>query len=333
MRPLGLFSARKPEPPGYAVHPGKPLVHGREVMPEVPPLVAPPVDREKARRPLRPGLPPLVHVPLPPPSAHQIAMPYSPPAERPTVIKPLISERPSFPVAAPPPAIGTPAPAVRSQEAASVALTSPAAGAAVQPTPVLRLDPLYAYLLYLALGLGTLYLGVLDLMERYTVLWVALIVLGVALMLTDEGVELHAPSPLSLGWGFGVGVVFSLPLMILISGGLADLSGVLFREAGAALRFQSLAIVGPLGETLFFRGVLQQRRGFAVSTLAAGLNALLFYWPAAAGMPTYFAAAVFFSFVLAGIYSFMRIRYGLSAALTCQITANLALFVVPYLLA
>lgn len=331
MRPLGLFAARKPGPSDYAVHPGKPLVHGGQIMPEVPPLVAPPVDREKARRPLRPGLPPLVHVPLPPPSAYQIAVPYLP-AKRPAaVLKPPIGERPSFPVAAPPPAVGAPAPAANLQETAPVAPNPSAPDVAVQP--VLRIDPLYAYLLYLALGLGTLYLGVLDLMGRYTVLWAALIVLGVALTLTDEGIEIRALSLLSLGWGFSVGMVFSLPLLVLISGGLADLSHVLFREAGAALLFQSLAFVGPLGETLFFRGVLQQRRGFVVSTLAAGISALLFYWPAAIMMPAYLVAAVIFSIVLAGIYGFVRMRYGLPAALICQITVNLTLLFVPHLLA
>ena len=342
MRPLGLFSARKPESSGYAVHHIRPLVHGGQAMPEVPPLVAPPVDREAARRPLNPGLPPLVHIPLPLPSAYQIAVPHLPaeqvagasalPAGR---RLPLIRERPPFPVAAPPPVapMGTaPLPSPDPPQTAHPTSAS-APSSAVRPAPSLRMDPLYAYLLYLALGLGTLYLGVLDLMGRYTVLWAALIVLGVTLTLVDGEMELRTLSPASLGWGFSFGLVFSLPLLVLVSGGLAGMADVLFHDAGAALLFQSLAFVGPLGETLFFRGVLQERRGFAVSVLAAGLSAALFYWPAASGAPVYLVAAVIFSTVLAGIYGFVRMRYGLAAALTCQMTVNLTLLFMPHLLA
>lgn len=340
MRPLSLFSARKPEPPGYAVHHSRPLVHGGQAMPEVPPLVAPPVDREAARRPLRPGLPPLVHVPLPPPSAYQIAVPHLPDEQAAGASAlpvggrlPLIRERPSFPVATPPPAVPIGSAPLPSPDPPQAARPASAPSSTVRLAPILRLDPLYAYLLYLALGLGTLYLGVLDLMGRYTVLWAALIALGVALTLAGGEVEPRTLSPTNLGWGFSFGLVFSLPLLVLVSGGLADLTDVLFRGAGVALLFQSLAFVGPLGETLFFRGALQEQRGFVASVLAAGFSAALFYWPAASGAPVYLVAAIIFSTVLAGIYSFVRMRYGLSAALTCQMTVNLILLFIPHLLA
>lgn len=342
MFPQGLLSLWRRENPGYAVHHGTPLTQGGLTMPEVTPLVVLPADHEAISAPTSRGLPPLMHSDLPAPAEYQIVVPQIA-AAAPAAAKRLpLTERSAFPVAEPPPA------SVTSSAASGMILdTAAPALAAVEPAPAglfaqagvparplgQRINPLYAYLIYAALGFGTLYLGVLGVIERYTILWAALIALGVALTLVDAPPELHATSSASLGWGFSIGLVFSLPLLILVSRGLADLASVLFRDAGAAVMFQSLAVVGPLGETLFFRGVLQERRGFAISVAAAGLSALLLYWPAAAPTPVYLVAVVIFSTVLAGIYSFVRTRYGLGAALICQMTANVLLVVVPALLA
>jgi membrane protease YdiL (CAAX protease family) len=96
--------------------------------------------------------------------------------------------------------------------------------------------------------------------------------------------------------------------------------------------FQSLVFVGALGETLFFRGILQDQRGILISVLAAGASSVLFFWPAASHAPVYLVAAALFTTVLAGVYSFVRTRYGLAAAYVCQVTVNLMLLFVPSLL-
>jgi hypothetical protein len=60
---------------------------------------------------------------------------------------------------------------------------------------------------------------------------------------------------------------------------------------------------------------------------------IVLYWPAAIQSPVYLAAAAIFTTVLAGVYGFVRGRYGLSAALVCQMTVNVMLLMVPGLLA
>lgn len=343
MFPQGLLSLWRHENPGYAVHHGTPLTQGGLAMPEITPLVVLPADHEALSVPTSRGLPPLMHSDLPAPEEYQIVVPRLAGAAAPAAAKRLpLDERSAFPVAEPLPASVMPsaaagtlpdtaAPALPPVEPAPSGLFAQA-GTAARP-PGQRINPLYAYLIYMALGFGTLYLGILGVIERYTILWAVLIVLGAALTLVDARPEPHTMSSASLGWGFSIGLVFSLPLLILVSRGLADLTGVLFRDASAAMMFQSLAVVGPVGETLFFRGVLQERRGFAISVAAAGLSALLLYWPAASPTPVYLVAVVIFSTVLAGIYSFVRTRYGLGAALICQVTVNLLLLFAPGLLA
>jgi membrane protease YdiL (CAAX protease family) len=97
--------------------------------------------------------------------------------------------------------------------------------------------------------------------------------------------------------------------------------------------FQSLVVVGPLGETLFFRGTLQERRGSPPASPATLHNVLLFL-PAALGDSLLLAlAGIFFLSILAGVYSYVRNQYGLTAAFLCQAAANLMLFVLPSLVA
>jgi hypothetical protein len=330
-----------PEPVSYFVIPIRPLFHGGDQVGEyVEPIIVP-VDPEAANRPVTPGMPPLMHIPLPPPETWKVPVPQVP-DEQPVQSNRqfLTGQRVAFPVA-PSPGIQPISTGVAASpppiESASV-ITPPAGpvSAAVEPpavaeSPAQRVDPVYPFLLYLALGFGTLYIN-LDAVTRYTILWVALIIMGALLSLLDSAEQPEEITPAGLGWGFSIGLVFSLPLLILVGSGLSNLSTTLFPDAGAALLFQSLAVVGPMGETLFFRGVILDRRGLAASIIAAGLSSLLFFWPAAAATWTYLIAAVLFSTVLAGIYSFVRTRYGLAASYICQVTINLMLLFVPGIL-
>ncbi|MBN1119957.1 MAG: hypothetical protein JXJ17_02675 [Anaerolineae bacterium] len=325
------------EPVSFSIIPIRPLFHGGDQAGEyVEPVIAP-VDREAANKPITPGMPLLMHIPLPPPDAWKVPVPQGS-VEQPiqTNRQLLIGQRVAFPVA-PSPGIqpistGVPAspPPIESTsvieppaEPVRVVAEPPAA-----ETPAQRFDPVYPYLLYLALGFGTLYIN-LDAVTRYTILWMVLMILGGVLGLLDSTEQPQEITPAGLGWGFSIGLVFSLPLLILVGSGLSNLSTALFPEAGAALLFQSLAVVGPMGETLFFRGAILDRRGFAASVIAAGLSSLLFFWPVAVTAWTYLIAAVLFSTVLAGIYSFVRTRYGLAASYICQVTINLMLLFVP----
>ncbi|HEC23370.1 MAG TPA: CPBP family intramembrane metalloprotease [Chloroflexi bacterium] len=322
-------------PPGFAVRLTVPLPHNEEAADDLirPPLPA--VDARAARRPVTPGLPPLPHPMLPRPDALKMSVPGAQGAVRPgRRVTP--GERVNFPVAEPPPVkpltdspppVAPPADeAVPGGPSARQAVSPPVEDAEAEeaePVAGLRIDPLFGFVLFGALALGTLYL---DIETRYTVLWTALILLG----MTAHFIEPKAdPQPFNLIWGAGVGFVFSLPLLVLAGRGLAETAAVLFPFESRAGLFQALVFAMPLGETIFFRGALQERYGFTASVAGAMVGSALLFWPAASGSLIYLVAGMIFSSVLAGIYSYVRSRYGLMAAYICQVTANLMLLFLP----
>ncbi len=271
----------------------------------LPPAI--PVDRGRMRRPRGPGLPPLAHPPLPLPESYRLAVPQMMPGYGEEDDEPL---RPL------------------------VALMGEAAleGGTGAQTFSQRFDPLYPFLIYIALGFGTHYVGLTGLL-RYTIMWTVLVTLGAFLSLVDSDYSVHEMRSASLGWGISFGLVFSLPLLILVSSGLGDMVGLLYPDAGPATLIQSVVFVSPLGETLFFRGAMQERRGLIPAIAAAGVAGIVLYWPVAIHSPVYLAAAAIFTTVLAGVYGFVRGRYGLSAAFVCQVTVNVMLLLIPGLLA
>jgi hypothetical protein len=331
----------RPKDDRLTVHHSTPLPHNFNAEDDLvlPPLVA--VDRERADQPVSPGMPPLKHVPLPQPESLQLKAPGAPIHHLSTHQNSMPAERVRFPVAGPPPMrLSTPAPTVTTPPTTPAIQPEPASApaAAVTPSPAppavetipvdlgVQIEPLFGLALYLALGLGTLFLSIED---RYTVLWVVLFVMGSAVWLTTAHPDSSEKEPGGLFWGLGVGLVFSLPLLILTGRGLAETVTVLFPDYTRAALFQTLVFAMPLGETLFFRGAIQERHGFAAGVAAAAASGLLLFWPTASGTPVYLFAGVIFSSVLAGIYSYVHSRYGLIAAYTCQVTANVMLLFIP----
>jgi membrane protease YdiL (CAAX protease family) len=259
----------------------------------------------------------------------------APPAER----KPPI-ERVSFPVAPPPPApparpqapTSTPAPAVPSPAEASTPDAAQArqpAREAEQPEAAERLSPVFGYLLYLALAMGTLSV---DVETRYTILWTALIVLGGFLVLVDSDRSPGEITSVGLTWGMGIGFIIGLPMVIVAAQGLAQTSSVLLPYSTLPALFQAVAIIGPLGETLFYRGAMQAEHGLTAGALSASLGSVLLYWPAAMGYASVLTVAVALATALAFTFGYVRTRYGLAAACACQVMSNLMLLFLPRLI-
>ena len=268
-----------------------------------------PIDAAALRRPVTRGLPPVMHPMLLPPEAARL---------------PLLLPSAEEDVAEPGGGLfGVPA---GMQEALAAA-----AAAGVKLPLAQRIDPVYPFLLVLALGIGSSYIN-LDLIGRYTILWTALLLLGAFLTLVDSPRTAGEMSSSGLGWGASFGLVFSLPLLILVNTGLSAIVGLLFPDTSLPVLFQFLVLLAPLAETLFLRGAMLERRGFAPAILGAGMLSLIMFWPAASGQPVYLVAVVVFMTVLAGMYGFVRSRYGLSAALVCQVCVNLMLMFIPGLL-
>lgn len=297
----------------YSAAPCMPLTFGGDVGDALDPPILPRVDYLRARRPVGRGPAPLPHPLLPPPEMFRLAVPQFDPA-----------------YADPLAGLADASPREALQRDPALLQGLPAGG--IRPVRTgpfsQRLDPLYPFALFLALTLGTHLIGMSGLL-RYTLLWTVLIALGVFFTLVDAPGDRLEMSSASLGWGVSFGLVFSLPLLILVRTGLSDMVSVLFAGFEVGVLFQSAVLIGPVGESLFFRGAFLERRGLLASILAAGLCGIALYWPATAGQPAFLLAVAIFSTVLAAIYAFVRTRYGLAAAFICQMTVNLMLLFIP----
>jgi hypothetical protein len=297
-------------------------------------LPPPPVNPELAYRPISPGMPPIfLPAPFDPNSLRLLPPPgtinYPDPSRKRGTGE---SERILFPTSGVHEgAVPASAEVGLSSSAVPSSNSQPRAAAVPQRTWGDRVDPLIALFFYLALALGTAWAGV-TVPARYTFLWTLLIGLGAVLTLIDSLQTVGTMSSSNMVWGLGIGLVLGLPLFILAREGLAATTQALYPDFALPALFQSLVIVGPIGETLFFRGVLQEKRGVISSILGAGLNYLIFFFPLLIiGVPAILVGAgLFYLTILAAVYSYVRSRYGITAAFVCQATINLMLFFLPF---
>jgi len=193
-----------------------------------------------------------------------------------------------------------------------------------------RLDPIFGYLLFWALGVGTLSLNT---EVRHLVMWLLLLVLGLALTLIDTNRPIGPVRALNLTWGIGLGFIIGLPLLITMAQGLSQVSMALFPYDDLSSLFQVLVFVGPMGETLFYRGAMQSERGLVTAALTAGLGSLILYLPAFSEGIMLLIIAVTISTALAAVFGYVRTRYGLGAAYAGQVITNVMLLFIPRLLA
>lgn len=195
-------------------------------------------------------------------------------------------------------------------------------------------DPIFGFILAMALSVGLIPLppALIDL--RFTVAWLALAIVGVLAWLLGSLERIGQEKPENIAWGIGFGLLISLPFMIFYET-LQGASRLIFSGLSAGTLLAYLVFVAPLAETLFFRGIMQRTTPFwMVGLLAAGWGVILFFpamWTDIVGAP---AVAVFLALTLVAVnlmYSYVRMRNGLAAAWLCQITAGLILFFIPFL--
>jgi len=334
--PLDEVAASQPVNPGFPPLRHSPLPSPDAFRPVAPPLVG--------GSPVRKARPTPKPVPAPQPGA---PAPLSQPAVGPTrESRPAAAAPTPLPVQPVPPAHTPPLPLPLQGEGNQRAATMGGVAALPEARPAPQVvieddepsifeafDPLYALALFLAAALGTLF-AIDNIEARYTTLWSMLVLLGGALTLIDSRRARRGVGALNLAWGIGYGVLIGGLLLAFVAQGLYATSRLLFPESRYTLPalFQTLVLLGPLGETIFYRGVLQERRGIIASIIGAGLGTLLFYWPASGDAIGTVIAIVLFLTALAGLYSYIRQRYGLAAAFACQVTLNLMLFFIPRLL-
>jgi len=188
----------------------------------------------------------------------------------------------------------------------------------------LRLDPYLAYLIFAAVGVGAHQVGQDG---RLVLLWSVL--LGASLVYAD-----HQPLKLQyalvrVGQGAAVGLVLSVPLLVLATEPLRAMTARLYPLGGSTAAFQGLVLIAAPIEEAFFRGALQEEHGFWAATGLYGLAAAVFFLPGIISFPAVMLAMMVGMTVLGVVYGYVALRYGLAASIACHATVNLALFVLP----
>jgi len=185
-------------------------------------------------------------------------------------------------------------------------------------------DPYLTFLIFAVVGLGTLRLG-----GEARLLLLRLVLLGFCLKYADGKAIITQYGLVNLGRGAVVGLVISLPLLLLAKDALKTTSASLFPLTSEAALFQNLVLLAAPIEGLYFRGFLQRERGLVSAALLYGLGQGVLFLPGLSGFPVVLAAVVVAAALLGFVYGYVCQRYGLSASMSCHATVNLVLLFLP----
>jgi len=191
----------------------------------------------------------------------------------------------------------------------------------------LRLEPYLAYLVFAAVGVGVYSLAQ-D--ARLVLLW--LVLLSASLIYADQRPIELGYDLAKVGQGAAVGLVLSIPLLILAFEPLLATSVRLYPLGSGSTVFLGLVLVAAPVEEVFFRGVLQGEHGFWAAAGLYALAGVVFFLPIAGSFPVVLGAMVVGMAVLAVVYGYVALRYGLAAGIACHVMVNLMLFVLPVIL-
>ncbi len=194
-------------------------------------------------------------------------------------------------------------------------------------------DPVFGYLIALALSIGLMPLIPANTDLRYAIVWMVMAGFGVLSWLLGNSARIWTETPENLGWGAIFGLLISVPFLIVGGSILQQTSQRMFLDMkpGEVLAF--LVFVIPLAETLFFRGVLQETRPFWQVGILSSIWSILVFFPLLE-INKFPAVAILIGTALVMMnfmYSYVRNRNGLAAAWVCQILVNLILLFIPLL--
>lgn len=194
-------------------------------------------------------------------------------------------------------------------------------------------DPVFGYLVAIALSLGLVPLIPDQADLRYVIIWGVMAGFGVLSWLLGDMARIGQETPENLAWGIIFGLIVGIPLLMVGGQTLHQTVQRLFinMHVGETLAF--LVFVMPLAETLFFRGLLQGQRPFWMVGLLGSVWSILVFFPLL-DVGRYPAVAVVIGVALVlmnQMYSYVRQRNGLAAAWLCQIVVNLVVLFIPFL--
>lgn len=194
-------------------------------------------------------------------------------------------------------------------------------------------DTAFGFLLALAVSVGMTPLLPNNIDLRYTLAWGALASVSILAWLLGNMERIGQERPDNLFWGLIFGVFISLPFNLFASGTLGAAAQAMFVDMGIGTVLAYLVFVMPLGETLFFRGLMQRKLDFYIVGILGGIWNILLFFPVMWGdiregpaVGLYLALALITMNLL---LSYVRERNGLAAAWISQIVALMILFFLP----
>jgi membrane protease YdiL (CAAX protease family) len=187
-----------------------------------------------------------------------------------------------------------------------------------------HLDPYFAYLIFLGVGLGSLQVNP---EVRLTLLWSTLLVLS--LIYAGRKRVAARYNLANLGRGAIVGLIISLPFLLATRGVLNASSTRLFPMPSQAALFQALIFVSAPVEELYFRGILQRERGLLSAAVLYGLAGAVFFLPILRGFGLILLAVVLIMGLLGFVYGYVCNQYGLGASIACHALVNFVLLFLP----
>lgn len=193
-------------------------------------------------------------------------------------------------------------------------------------------DPMFGYLIALALAVGLTALPPEQRDLRYTILWMIPAGFGVLAWLMGSSARIQEETPENIAWGIAFALIIATPLLAVGGSTLTVTIRRLFLGMSPGALLAYLVFVMPLAETLFFRGLLQQERPFWLVALMSSLWSALLFFPQLE-VATYPAIVTVIGLALVMMnlmYGYVRRRNGMAAAWVCQIVVNLVLIFFPY---
>lgn len=190
-------------------------------------------------------------------------------------------------------------------------------------------DPIFGLLLVgaVSLGLTPLIPDAADF--RYTIIWGLLALFGVLAWLIGNGPRIEQERPENLAWGLVMGLILGTPLLAFGGSNLSEAANLMFPNMSTGTVLAYIVFVMPMGETLYFRGLLQQNMSFWSNGLACTAWQMVLFFPLINRGP--YPLIVGVVVLMANtMYSYVRERNGLAAAWVCQIVVNVLLIFVPF---
>ena len=124
----------------------------------------------------------------------------------------------------------------------------------------------------------------------------------------------------------------SLPLGLLGGDFLIVTSQRVFPWENVVNLLWGAVLFMPVGEALFFRGLVQREKGLRPSVLLYAAAGLVYFLPATWNEHLPVLGVLIGGMALLGfVYGYIRAMHGLMASLVCQALAHLVLLVVPSL--